>query len=130
VNAIRQIWEEKTDEFTRNVPVALDSEDYEAYTVQELVSGLLDQFLTDDQLKQWNSLEAEAQTEIMNQAFPENKIQDTVERMDRSFWDRKRGASTEDLTKRIQQETRVDPLDLGAEDEPVLSRSFQIFDQD
>jgi hypothetical protein len=128
VNAIRQIWEEKAEEFTQHVPAALDSEDYEAYTVQELVSGLLDQFLTDDQLKQWYSLEAEAQTEVMNEAFPEDKVKDTVDRMDRSFWDRKRGASQEDLTKRISQETRVDPLDLGAEEEPVLSRSSRIFD--
>jgi hypothetical protein len=120
INAIRKIWEDQAEEFTQRFD--WDGNDYESFTVQELVSGVLDQFLTDAELRAWNSLDKEGQTELMNKAFPEDKIKDSFARLDRHYWHRERGASRQELQKKIEDERRIDPLDLGVGKAPRLVR--------
>lgn len=124
IKAIQDIWEKSAEDLTQLVD--WDESDYEAYTVQELISGCMDQFLTEDQLQRWESLEPEVQTAILDRAFPEDKIQDSANRLDRHHDSQTRGASILEQVRGQESslESRVDPLDLGVGQRVRLAKLY------
>jgi hypothetical protein len=109
VKAIRDVWEKSAEDFSQQID--WDNSDYEMYTTQDLVAGTLAEYLTPAQRERWENLESEIQTAILEAAFPEDKIKDTMARLERHFWNQSRGASSRPPATTV--ESRVDPLDMG-----------------
>lgn len=116
IEAIRNIWESNGDDFA----MLLDWDDstYETPDIQDLILSVLPQYLSDAQREEWDGLEVEQQTAVMEQALPRNAIKETSEVLDRHFENTVRGASR--IPKTLQ--ASPDPLDLGLKDPENLVR--------
>jgi hypothetical protein len=113
VEAIRNIWESNGDDFA--MLLDWDQSEYETPEIQELIRGILPQYLSDNLREEWNGLESEQQSAVMEEALPRNAIKETAETIDRHFENQTRGAA-----RTLQ--ASPDPLDLGLKDPENLVR--------
>jgi hypothetical protein len=113
IEAIRNIWETNGDDFA--MLLDWDQSEYETPDIQELIRGVLSQYLTDAQREEWDGLESEQQTAVMEEAMPRNAIRETAETLDRHFENQTRGAA-----RTLQ--ASPNPLDLGLRDPENLVR--------
>jgi hypothetical protein len=120
IEAVRNIWEKNGDDMAQLID--FDTSEYESPDIKELVRSVLPQYLSDDQREQWDELEEETQTNIMNHALGTDAIVDVKETLDNHFANQTRGASRE-KPKTLQ--ACADPLDLGLKDPENLVRVNQ-----
>jgi hypothetical protein len=113
VEAIRNIWETNGDDFV--MLLDWDQSEYETPDIQELIRGVLPQYLSDNLREEWDGLESEQQTAVVEEALPRNAIRETAETLDRHFENQTRGAA-----RTLQ--ASIDPLDLGLRDPERLVR--------
>jgi len=117
VDAIRNVWETNGDDFA--MLLDWDQSEYETPDIQDLIRSVLLEYLTDDQRDEWNGMDSEQQTKVMEQALPRNAIRETAETLNRHFENITRGAAR--TTPKTLQAC-ADPMDLGLKDPENLVR--------